>query len=88
MSRSVTKSGVLSAQTLKITGFISLIKAWDKRNKLSSSLTSTGRLGGSLVYKNVTRGILSYGKINGTSPQVYIRIFRFMSWINNTLRKL
>ncbi|XP_049624176.1 granzyme B-like [Suncus etruscus] len=47
-----------------------------------------GDSGGLLVCKNVAQGIMSYGKKNGTSPRAYTRIFRFMSWIKNTLRRL
>lgn len=50
--------------------------------------TFQGDSGGPLVCKNVAQGIVSYGWANGTSPRAYTRIFKFMSWIKTTLRKM
>ncbi|XP_064148434.1 cathepsin G-like [Loxodonta africana] len=53
----------------------------------SSSLPGKGDAGGPLVCNNVAQGIVSYGKLSGTPPAVFIRISSFFSWINRTMRR-
>ncbi|XP_004609481.2 granzyme B-like [Sorex araneus] len=50
--------------------------------------TIQGDSGGPLVCDNVAQGIISYGKRNGSPPQVCTRISSFMPWIKDTLRKM
>ncbi|XP_025126798.3 duodenase-1 isoform X5 [Bubalus bubalis] len=47
----------------------------------------SGDSGGPLVYNGVAQGIVSYGKKDGTPPDVYTRISSFLSWIQTTMRR-
>lgn len=38
--------------------------------------------GGPLVCKIAAGGIVSYGKTDGSAPQVFKRVLSFLSWIN------
>ncbi|KAI4560237.1 hypothetical protein MJT46_012475 [Ovis ammon polii x Ovis aries] len=46
-----------------------------------------GDSGGPLVCNGVAQGIVSYGKDDGTTPNVYTRISSFLSWIQRTMRR-
>ncbi|XP_040824864.1 granzyme B(G,H)-like isoform X1 [Ochotona curzoniae] len=46
-----------------------------------------GDSGGPLVCKNVAQGIVSHGKPQGPTPQVYTKISSFLSWIKETMRR-
>lgn len=48
---------------------------------------SQGDSGGPLVCKNVAQGIVSHGKPQGPTPQVYTKISSFLSWIKETMRR-
>nr|KAF6484799.1 hypothetical protein HJG63_006078 [Rousettus aegyptiacus] len=52
--------------------------------KIQSSFK--GDSGGPLVCNNVAQGIVSYGKISGRPPRVYVRISSFLKWIQITMR--
>ncbi|XP_007947451.1 cathepsin G-like [Orycteropus afer afer] len=56
----------------------------DRRERKSVFL---GDSGGPLVCNNVARGIVSYGKRDGTPPAVFTRIISFLSWIRRTMRR-
>ncbi|XP_055411808.1 duodenase-1 [Bubalus kerabau] len=47
----------------------------------------SGDSGGPLVCNGVAQGIVSYGKDDGTTPDVYTRISSFLSWIQTTMRR-
>uniref|UniRef100_A0ABK0L2J1 Peptidase S1 domain-containing protein n=1 Tax=Rattus norvegicus TaxID=10116 RepID=A0ABK0L2J1_RAT len=42
--------------------------------------------GGPLVYKKAAAGIVSYGKTDGSAPQVFTRVLSFLSWIKKTMK--
>eukprot|EP00073_Rattus_norvegicus_P040457 XP_008768950.1 PREDICTED: LOW QUALITY PROTEIN: granzyme C-like isoform X1 [Rattus norvegicus] len=42
--------------------------------------------GGPLVYKKAAAGIVSYGKTDGSAPQVFTRVLSFVSWIKKTMK--
>uniref|UniRef100_A0A8C0ZPI6 Peptidase S1 domain-containing protein n=1 Tax=Castor canadensis TaxID=51338 RepID=A0A8C0ZPI6_CASCN len=44
-----------------------------------------GDSGGPLVCHNVAQGIVSYGPIDGTAPQVFTKVSHFLQWIENTM---
>ncbi|XP_073923074.1 granzyme B(G,H)-like [Castor canadensis] len=44
-----------------------------------------GHSGGPLVCHNVAQGIVSYGPIDGTAPQVFTKVSHFLQWIENTM---
>ncbi|XP_070631502.1 duodenase-1-like isoform X2 [Bos indicus] len=46
-----------------------------------------GDSGGPLVCNGVAQGIVSYGRDDGTTPDVYTRISKFMPWIKKTMRR-
>uniref|UniRef100_A0A8D2HYV3 Peptidase S1 domain-containing protein n=1 Tax=Urocitellus parryii TaxID=9999 RepID=A0A8D2HYV3_UROPR len=45
-----------------------------------------GDSGSPLVSKNVAQGIVSYGKMEGTPPNIYTRISSFLCWIKTTMK--
>ncbi|XP_002696691.3 duodenase-1 [Bos taurus] len=47
----------------------------------------SGDSGGPLVCNGVAQGIVSYGRDDGTTPDVYTRISSFLSWIHSTMRR-
>ncbi|XP_061250875.1 duodenase-1-like [Bos javanicus] len=47
----------------------------------------SGDSGGPLVCDGVAQGIVSYGRKDGTTPDVYTRISSFLSWIHSTMRR-
>ncbi|XP_065762954.1 mast cell protease 3-like [Muntiacus reevesi] len=47
----------------------------------------TGDSGGPLVCNGVAQGIVSYGKEDGTPPQVFTRISSFLPWIQKTMKQ-
>jgi secreted trypsin-like serine protease len=49
------------------------------------SLCSQGDSGGPLVCHNVAQGIVSYGPIDRTAPQVFTKVSHFLQWIENTM---
>ncbi|KAB0353760.1 hypothetical protein FD755_023544 [Muntiacus reevesi] len=46
-----------------------------------------GDSGGPLVCNGVAQGIVSYGKEDGTPPQVFTRISSFLPWIQKTMKQ-
>ncbi|XP_069319930.1 granzyme H-like isoform X2 [Eulemur rufifrons] len=48
---------------------------------------SRGDSGGPLVCKNVTQGILSSGRINGTPPGIFMNVSHFLPWIRKTMKR-
>jgi len=42
--------------------------------------------GGPLVCKKAAAGIVSYGKTDGSAPQVFTRVLSFLSWIKKTMK--
>uniref|UniRef100_A0A8C9QAK1 Peptidase S1 domain-containing protein n=1 Tax=Spermophilus dauricus TaxID=99837 RepID=A0A8C9QAK1_SPEDA len=42
--------------------------------------------GSPLMSKNVAQGIVSYGKMEGTPPNIYTRISSFLCWIKTTMK--
>ncbi|XP_027377554.1 duodenase-1-like [Bos indicus] len=60
------------------------ICAGDPSKRKSSFL---GDSGGPLVCNGVAQGIVSYGRDDGTPPNVYTRISSFLSWIQTTMRR-
>uniref|UniRef100_A0A8C0W713 Peptidase S1 domain-containing protein n=1 Tax=Castor canadensis TaxID=51338 RepID=A0A8C0W713_CASCN len=44
-----------------------------------------GDSGGPLVCHNVAQGIVSYGPIDRTAPQVFTKVSHFLQWIENTM---
>ena len=42
--------------------------------------------GGPLVCKRAAAGIVSYGKTDGSAPQVFTRVLSFVSWIKKTMK--
>uniref|UniRef100_A0A8C6DZA0 Peptidase S1 domain-containing protein n=1 Tax=Moschus moschiferus TaxID=68415 RepID=A0A8C6DZA0_MOSMO len=54
-------------------------------NKRKNSFS--GDSGGPLVCNGVAQGIVSYGRTDGTTPDVYTRISSFLSWIQTTMRQ-
>ncbi|XP_052515488.1 mast cell protease 1A [Budorcas taxicolor] len=63
---------------------ITQICAGDSTKRKSSF---SGDSGGPLVCNGVAQGIVSYGKYDGTTPNVYTRISSFLSWIQRTMRR-
>ncbi|XP_006835571.1 PREDICTED: granzyme H-like [Chrysochloris asiatica] len=57
----------------------------DQKKKAS---TFQGDSGGPLVCNNVAQGIVSYGKLDATPPQVFTKISHFLKWIKNTIKSL
>uniref|UniRef100_UPI0040386D95 mast cell protease 3-like n=1 Tax=Callospermophilus lateralis TaxID=76772 RepID=UPI0040386D95 len=51
-----------------------------------AKVTAEGDSGSPLVCKNVAQGIVSYGKIEGTLPNIYNRISSFLRWIKTTMK--
>ncbi|XP_069319924.1 granzyme H-like isoform X1 [Eulemur rufifrons] len=49
--------------------------------------TFKGDSGGPLVCKNVTQGILSSGRINGTPPGIFMNVSHFLPWIRKTMKR-
>ncbi|KAM9711403.1 mast cell protease 1A-like [Dama dama] len=47
----------------------------------------SGDSGGPLVCDGVAQGIVSYGRDDGTTPDVYTRISSFLPWIQTTMRQ-
>ncbi|KAB0369311.1 hypothetical protein FD755_019316 [Muntiacus reevesi] len=47
----------------------------------------SGDSGGPLVCDGVAQGIASYGRDDGTTPDVYTRISSFLPWIQTTMRQ-
>ncbi|XP_065762161.1 mast cell protease 1A-like [Muntiacus reevesi] len=60
------------------------ICAGDARKRKSSFV---GDSGGPLVCNGVAQGIVSYGKEDGTPPQVFTRISSFLPWIQKTMKQ-
>ncbi|XP_057576733.1 mast cell protease 3-like [Hippopotamus amphibius kiboko] len=58
------------------------ICAGDPRKRKSSF---KGDSGGPFVCNGVAQGIVSFGQLNGTPPNVYTRISSFLSWIQKTM---
>ncbi|KAB0368938.1 mast cell protease 3-like [Muntiacus reevesi] len=54
-------------------------------NKRKNSYS--GDSGGPLVCDGVAQGIVSYGDVYGTAPNVYTRISSFLYWIQKTMRQ-
>ncbi|OWK08868.1 hypothetical protein Celaphus_00015384 [Cervus elaphus hippelaphus] len=54
-------------------------------NKRKNSYS--GDSGGPLVCDGVAQGIVSYGRDDGTTPDVYTRISSFLYWIQTTMRQ-
>ncbi|XP_043346189.1 duodenase-1-like isoform X2 [Cervus canadensis] len=54
-------------------------------NKRKNSYS--GDSGGPLVCDGVAQGIVSYGRKDGTTPDVYTRISSFLYWIQTTMRQ-
>ncbi|XP_020772086.2 mast cell protease 3-like [Odocoileus virginianus] len=54
-------------------------------NKRKNSFS--GDSGGPLVCDGVAQGIVSYGEVYGTPPNVYTRISSFLPWIQKTMRQ-
>ncbi|CAI9157889.1 unnamed protein product [Rangifer tarandus platyrhynchus] len=67
------------------------ICAGDPNKRKSSFLLllslPTGDSGGPLVCDGVAQGIVSYGRDDGTTPDVYTRISSFLPWIQTTMRQ-
>nr|XP_023969627.1 mast cell protease 1A-like [Chrysemys picta bellii] len=47
-----------------------------------------GDSGGPLVCKGKTQGIVSHGSADGSPPRLFTKVFKYVSWIKKTLRKL
>ncbi|XP_006890048.1 PREDICTED: granzyme H-like [Elephantulus edwardii] len=47
-----------------------------------------GDSGGPLVCRNVAQGVVSYGSEEGTPPNVFTKISRFLRWIKKTIKGL
>ncbi|XP_012502765.1 PREDICTED: cathepsin G [Propithecus coquereli] len=56
----------------------------DRRERKSAF---RGDSGGPLVCNNVAQGIVSYGKVSGSPPDVFTRISSFLPWIKRTMRR-
>ncbi|KAM9711394.1 mast cell protease 1A-like isoform 1-T1 [Dama dama] len=54
-------------------------------NKRKNSFS--GDSGGPLVCDGVAQGIVSYGDVYGTAPNVYTRVSSFLTWIQKTMRQ-
>ena len=50
-------------------------------------LCPQGDSGGPLVCDGVAQGIVSYGEVYGTAPNVYTRVSSFLTWIQKTMRQ-
>ena len=50
-------------------------------------LCPQGDSGGPLVCDGVAQGIVSYGEVYGTAPNVYTRVSSFLYWIQKTMRQ-
>ncbi|XP_063102337.1 granzyme B-like [Cavia porcellus] len=46
-----------------------------------------GDSGGPLVCNNVAQGIFSYGRKNGKTPCIFIKVSWFLHWIKNTMKE-
>uniref|UniRef100_A0A8D2HLD2 Peptidase S1 domain-containing protein n=1 Tax=Urocitellus parryii TaxID=9999 RepID=A0A8D2HLD2_UROPR len=57
-----------------------------KEKKYGLQGTTYGDSGSPLVSKNVAQGIVSYGKMEGTPPNIYTRISSFLCWIKTTMK--
>ncbi|XP_053902404.1 granzyme B-like [Malaclemys terrapin pileata] len=47
-----------------------------------------GDSGGPLVCKGKAQGIVSHGSADGSPPRLFTKVFKYVSWIKKTLRKL
>uniref|UniRef100_A0A8C0WBB0 Peptidase S1 domain-containing protein n=1 Tax=Castor canadensis TaxID=51338 RepID=A0A8C0WBB0_CASCN len=59
--------------------------AGDPKIRHSTYPCHWGDSGGPLVCHNVAQGIVSYGPIDGTAPQVFTKVSHFLQWIENTM---
>ncbi|XP_040824865.1 granzyme B-like isoform X2 [Ochotona curzoniae] len=60
---------------------------YNRKDYSNDIMLLQGDSGGPLVCKNVAQGIVSHGKPQGPTPQVYTKISSFLSWIKETMRR-
>uniref|UniRef100_A0A8C3FJ06 Peptidase S1 domain-containing protein n=1 Tax=Chrysemys picta bellii TaxID=8478 RepID=A0A8C3FJ06_CHRPI len=64
------------------------ICSWRFPNKYKPGTMLCGDSGGPLVCGGMAQGIVSFGPIDASPPQVYTRVSKFIPWINATVGNL